>query len=237
MATLNDFIATIKTEGLMRTSRFAVSFNLPAAISRYSVHDDNLQKILLYCDNITLPAVTVETTAAKTFGEYREMPYNRLFDNIPMGFYVDNSMDVKMFFDDWVNTIQNPYTRTFGYYRSYITDMTIDVLDIQNNNRYQVKLFQCYPKSINSVQMDYANRDVMKLSVNMNYKYWLSTARQTNNPAEVALRPDLAISNFIGDSTEVPDIYFTNFNQYQVQYNSFEERRNSLYMPQGSGDF
>jgi hypothetical protein len=237
MATLNDFIASIKTEGLMRSSRFAVSFNLPAGISRYSAHDSNLSKILLYCDNIALPSVTVETTAAKTFGEYREMPYNRLFDNISMGFYVDNSMGVKKFFDDWVNTIQNPYTRTFGYYREYTTDITIDVLDIQDKNRYQVKLFECYPKSINAIQMDYSNKDVMKLSVNMNVKYWLSTARQSSNPLESQLRQDLAISEFVGDSSEIPDTYFTNFNQYQVGYNSFEERRNNLYTSQGSGDF
>ena len=41
--------------------------------------------------------------------------------------------------------------------------------------RYSVALYECYPKTIGSIQMDQASKDVMKLSVGMQYKYWSVT--------------------------------------------------------------
>lgn len=216
MATLNEFISQVAGEGLMRTSRFAVSFALPTAISS-GLYEGNLRNILLYCDNINLPGITIETTAAKTFGEERQMPHQKQFETINMGFYVDNSMSVKSLFDNWVGAIQDPQTRSFNYYWNYVSDITIDVFDIADKNRYQVTLFQAYPKSISPIQMDYGNKDVMKLSVAMEYKYWRSST--TTN----------TVNSFLGDAVEVPDTYFTNFDQYQTGYNSFENNRNSLY--------
>jgi hypothetical protein len=214
MATLNEFISTVAGEGLMRTSRFAVIFSIPSIVTQ-GQYNRELRKVLLYCDNINLPGITLETTAAKTFGEHREMPHNKLFDTINMGFYVDNSMSVKLLFDNWMGAIQDPITRTFNYYKDYTTDITIDVFDIADKSRYQVTLFQCYPKALNPIQMDYSNKDVMKMTVAMNYKYWISSAA-TNN-------------EYLGDTVKVPTKYFTNFDQYQTGFNSFENSRNSLY--------
>lgn len=215
MSTLQEFISQVAGEGLMRTSRFAVSFSLPNGLSA-GLYDTNLRKILLYCDSVNLPGLTLETTAAKTFGEERQMPHQKQYDTINLGFYVDNSMSVKTLFDNWMGTVQDPETRNFNYYWTYVTDITIDVLDISDKSRYQVTLYQSYPKAINPIQMDYGNRDVMKLSVAMQYKYWRSSATNTAN-------------SFLGDSAEIPETYFTNFDQYQTGYNSFENSRNSLY--------
>jgi hypothetical protein len=218
MASLNEFISSVAGEGLMRTSRFTVTFTPPAASSAGA----DLRKILLYCDNINLPGLTLETTAAKTYGEHREMPHNKLFDTINIGFYVDNSMTVKKLFDDWMGTIQDPVTRNFNYYWNYTTDLTVDVFDIADQSRYQVVLYQCYPKAINPIQMDYANKDVMKLSVAMNYKYWKSSST-TSAP------PNGVVDEFLGDSVEVPSTYYTDFPNYQSGFNSFENSRSSLY--------
>ena len=233
MATLNEFIATVAGEGLMRTSRFAVMFTLPSAIVEGKYTRD-LRKVLLYCDNINLPGITLETTAAKTFGEAREMPHNKLFDTMNMGFYVDNSMAVKLLFDNWMGAIQDPVTRTFNYYKEYTTDIIIDVFDVADKSRYQVTLYQCYPKALNPVQMDYANKEVMKMVVAMNYKYWRSSA--TTNTYGGNLGAGGAFSNsqdslneYLGDTANVPDAYFTNFNQYQTGFNSFEQGRASLF--------
>jgi len=231
MASLNEFISQVAGEGLMRTSRFAVMFSVPNAITEGQYGRD-LRKVLLYCDNINLPGITLETTAAKTFGEHREMPHNKLFDTINIGFYVDNAMSVKLLFDNWMGAIQDPVTRTFNYYQNYITDMVIDVYDISDKSRYQVTLYQCYPKSLNPIQMDYANKDVMKMVVAMNYKYWRSTS--TTNTSGVDDMGQFsnsqdALNQELGDTVAIPETYFTNFNQFQTRYDSFEERRAPLY--------
>ena len=38
-------------------------------------------------------------------------------------------------------------------------------------------LFECYPKTISSIQMDYAAKDVMKISIGMQYKNWIASPK------------------------------------------------------------
>jgi hypothetical protein len=165
------------------------------------------------------------------------MPYNKLFDNVNMSFYVDNAMSVKLLFDNWMGAIQNPVTRSFNYYADYITDIDIDVFDIANNIRYALTLAQCYPKAINPIQMDYAGREVMKMTVSMNYKYWLSSGSQDNVQAVQPNGVLNQVNKFLGDAINIPQTYFTNFNQFQNSVQSFENvRQNSLY-PQTTAGF
>ena len=48
------------------------------------------------------------------------------------------------------------------YYDDYTTQVEIAVLDPNNNARYFVTLYDVYVKHIAPIQMDYANKDVMK---------------------------------------------------------------------------
>lgn len=182
---LSNFISSVKTKGLMHTNRFKVEFALPPALvnskNTYNYTGD-LRTVLMYCDSAALPGLSISTQQSRTFGEVREMPYERLFDNINLTFHVDNTMDSKALFDSWINSIQDPVTRQFNYYNEYVTDITIFVQDKQDKDRYKIKLFECYPKSISAIQMDHAARDVMKLQVSINYRYWLSgTALKEEN--------------------------------------------------------
>lgn len=217
MASLNEFLGNIKGEGLMRSSRFSVFFNLPSLVAR-GLYSTNLRKVLLYCDTVNLPGLSFATAEAKTFGEIREMPYQRLFETVTMTFYMDNAMSIKLLFDSWMAAVINPDTRTANYYNDYITDINVTVFDVKDNSRYQVNMYQCYPKSIGAIQMDYANKDVMKMSVTMIVKYWESTASQ-----------QVVTPQGIGDPMAIPSNYFTNFNSFQTGIQSFENGRLPLF--------
>jgi hypothetical protein len=167
---LKDFISEIKRGSLARNNRYAVIFTPPA-----QVNSGPLRKVLLFCDQIQLPGVNYSTVQNRTFGEFRETPYEKLFDSLAMSFYVDADMKVKGLFDEWIASIQNPTSRTFSYYNDYISEMTIEVQDLQNKTRYEMSLYECYPKNIGSIQLDYANKDFMKMTVTMQYKYWTAT--------------------------------------------------------------
>lgn len=174
---LSNFIASVKTNGLMTTNRFKVEFSLPRILlnskNSYNYTGD-LRTVLMFCDSVQLPGMSISTQPSRLYGELREMPYERLFDNINLTFYVDNSLDSKSLFDSWINSIQDPVTRQFNYYNEYITDMTIYVQDKADKEKYKVRLYECYPKSISAIQMDHGTKDVMKLQVSINYKYWLA---------------------------------------------------------------
>jgi hypothetical protein len=66
----------------------------------------------------------------------------------------------------------NPVDKTFNYYDQYITNVNIHVEDLEDNEVYKINLHECYPKSIGAIQMDYAAKDIMKLTVTLTYKYW-----------------------------------------------------------------
>jgi hypothetical protein len=209
---MENFLAAVRSEGLMRTSRFKVEMPIPNIFRNKNLYEGDLRKILLYCDSTALPGMSVQTTQARTFGEIREMPWDRLFDNVTMNFYVDNTMDVKIFFDNWIGNIQDPVTRSMAYYDDYRTDITIDVMDVANDTRYSVTLYECYPKMVGSIQMDYASRDVAKLQVSMNYKYWTS-AQALSSESDTGLLDQ-------AQTSIIPNEYFTDFNAFQAKINS-----------------
>jgi hypothetical protein len=106
-----------------------------------------------------------------------------------------------MFFDKWINSIQNPATRSFNFYNDYISDIEIVVLNLENKPRYYTKLYECYPKSISAIQLDYNSKDVMKFQVSINYRYWESgTFDAPSNNAQVINEPT-KLTNTVGRAT------------------------------------
>lgn len=190
MATIKDFTAAVKSGGLARTNRYAVVMSLPKGMV---FNNDVTKKALLFCDQVQLPGTNFSTSQNRTFGEFRETPYEKLYEHINLSFYVDRDMQVKELFDRWNDTIYNPITRTFNYYNNYTTDITIEVQGNDGQPNYWVDLHECYPKSVGAVQLDYASKDVMKLSVSMAYK-WFETS---NNPP--TLLPDGLPRNALRD--------------------------------------
>lgn len=230
MTQLDKFIAQVKVGGIARTNRYSVILTPPPALKNRGDGgasslpqfggNSGLEFLLLLCDQVQIPGLNVSTVQNRTFGEFREVPYEKLYGDLNLSFYVDNGMSVKRLFDDWMSIIQNPYTRTFNYYKNYTTDMTINIEDVEDRKRYEVKLFECYPKTISPIQMDYSAKDVMKLQVTMQYKYWLSSPVEVsqstfNNDPQQVESPEIAGKNY-----SVPESYYNDFNNFQNKYNN-----------------
>lgn len=185
MSTLNEFISAVKSNGLMPTNRYKVTFIPPVA----ATGNVELMTVMMYCEATTLPGVNISTTQARSYGELREIPYEKLFDNITLTFLVDTGMEVKYIFDDWIAAIQNPHTRQMGWYDNYITDLNITVQDKDDNDAYSITLYECYPKSISPITLDYNSKDIMKLQVSMNYKYWMPDVLESEEAEQVIPSP------------------------------------------------
>lgn len=237
MTQLNQFISTLKQNGIMRTSHFEVMFGLPPVLSGSSQFTyNNLSNILMFCESTALPGLNISSTPARTYGEIREMPYERMYGDILLTFYVDNSMLVKRLFDQWSNeSIQDSVTRDMNYYFDYVTDIDIHVLDIGANMRYTVTLHECWPKLIGQIEMNNASKDYMRLPISMNYKYWTST----QNDVVIEEERSNSILSRAKRFITVPDKYYTDFNAFQAGINSFENVRTSLFatetQPTGNG--
>lgn len=196
-----DFIAEIKTKGIARTNRFTVDLSPPKALG------ENVKRMLLFCEKASLPGINIATAQARTYGELREMPYERLFDPVQLTFHVDRNMTIKTIFDEWMGYIINPSDRTMGYYSNYVTPMTIRIQDLEDKTTYLVQLYEAYPKSVGSVSLDAGNNnDTMRLDVTFNYKYWVATPISTD--------PYTGLEKSAGGLTR----YLNDFTGFQQKY-------------------
>ena len=218
---LNDFISNVKHNGLARNNRFIVGIFAGPDSQVINLGTDGVMRdALLMCDQVQLPGTNFNTSDMRTYGEVRKAPYERLYEDINMSFYVDTAMTVKILFDNWMTYIQNPGTRNFNYYDEYTADIVIEVQDIKNQSRYAIKLFEAYPKSIGAIQLDHANKDIMKLSVNFAYKYYqIGSQEISSTDVDGGFSP----YNFLGDS---PSSYNPLFNGTSAVFAQYKD-----YMP------
>jgi hypothetical protein len=211
---LNDFIGQVKS-GLANNNHYDIVIKKPKVVTSNLFNNETMQKILLFCDQTQLPGINISTTPIRHYGEAREMPYERLFDPVNLSFYVDREMKVKLFFDEWIQNIQNSYSRTFNYYKEYITDIDIITYDRGNLPQYKVTLYEAYPKTVSAIQLDYANRDVMKVAVTMQYKYWRSslfTSATGNNRGNLLPAQFASVAK---SGIQIPSVYFDDQAQFQ----------------------
>lgn len=203
---LNEFISATK-QGLANTSHFAVLIKKPKIINAAKFSSKDIEKILLFCETASLPSLTFASSPTRTFGEPREIPYERMFDNVSMTFLVDKNMKVKMFFDDWIAGIQNPYTRQFSFYNDYTTDLEVEMYDKENNIKYKATMYEAWPKNIAAIEVSNNAKDVMRITVNFQFRYWTTHLMQNLGAAGTTFR-ELAQPN---QSFEVPDKIWNNF--------------------------
>lgn len=162
-----DFIAEIKTRGLARTNRFTVEMTPPQGMGA------DVKRMLLFAEKASLPGINFTTTANRSYGETREVVYDRMFDPVQITFHVDRHMTVKTIFDNWMQRIVNPNTRTVGWYSNYVVPLTIRIQDLEDKTTYAVQLVEAFPKTIQAIGLNAEdNNDTMRLDVTFQYKYW-----------------------------------------------------------------
>jgi hypothetical protein len=171
MAEIDQFIAIIRKEGLARNSRFVVYITPPTRL--ISKYPDT--KLRFLCDSASLPGMNFLSNPVNTYGEQREVVYNRSFEPITLDFLLDQSMEIKKFFDDWQALIIDPVSRIVSYYKDYIGTIEIYQLDASTNERtrYVARLHEAFPKSQSAISYSTSGKDISKLSVSIEYKYWM----------------------------------------------------------------
>lgn len=226
-SSLNDFISSIKENGLARQNRFTVSISSPAG-------EQAGRLVELFCEQATLPGIAFSSQPVRTYGEQREVVYDRNYESIALTFLVDKDLAIKNYFDQWTNQVINPYTRLVGFYDEYVRDISIIVQDTKDNDTYIVVLREAYPKSIAAVQLDHNSKDVMKLQVTFNYKYHINNQLASRAAEEdkklfgFDLPDPYKLSRQLGSyirggfttaASSIPDLYYNNFQQYQENLN------------------
>jgi hypothetical protein len=164
---LNDFIAHIREIGLPTASHFQIT--LPSIGSVYS------EDVAMLCDDVQMPGIMVMTHEVRTMGEVSELPYGITYPPVNLTLIVNNKFDAKSYFDTWSDLVYNRNNRTVGFYRNYTRDVTIEALDKAGKTIYSITLIEAYPKTMSDLMFSNANHDVLKLNIQLVYKYWKKT--------------------------------------------------------------
>lgn len=221
MSKLTDFVANVKA-GVAKPQYFTVQLKLPSDLN--TSFGQHMPKVILFCDQAQIPGLSFSTAQVRSYGEFKEVPYEKLFEQVTLSFYVDSDMIVRKLFDNWVGLIQNPVTREFNYPKYYLSD-SIDIIvsDVENQDRYMVKLHRVYPKAVSPIQLDYSSKDVMKLQVTLSYQYATTEmlakyTKEGDNPLTAISSQMPSYAYGFDPVAAIPVDYFNDFSKFQNAY-------------------
>jgi hypothetical protein len=174
---INNFLSEFHSDnGYALPSRYDVVITSPA--------EGNARKVSMRCETIDLPGRSLNTTTdSNMYGIAPEIVDGITFGGtLAMTFQSSSDLEERVFFESWQEMAWDKGTWNVGYYKDYIKEIEIYVLDINNTRRYGIKLFECFPKDIGPASLSYTQAtDIIKTSVTMQYKYW-ETLDITNQP-------------------------------------------------------
>jgi hypothetical protein len=204
---LNDFIAQVRNRGIARVNRYRVI--IPRIPFTTGISDTD-RLLSLFCESVTLPGVNINTTEHRMFGEFRRFPYERTYDDVMMNFYLDADFDLKLIFDHWIGKIINPDRRTIQYYKSYITDIILEILPVDETKPvYTLTLYEAYPKTMQSINLNSRNNEPATLSVTFECKYWKANELY-GNKSRLGKRPGDPGYVEVADRSQFPPVGVNN---------------------------
>ena len=189
---LERFISQVNNLGLAKTNSFNVEIFTPPCIQDVPGTRAMPSLLTLFCQSASFPATNIGVRDLKITGPTYKRPYSIDYggEGIQLTFLVDRKMNIKSYFDLWMNKIINPFEFT-AYYdekaTKYTTDIFIrqvtetstteldDVVRLQSVNdedeTYFVKLLDAFPRNISLIELDTtAQNSVHKLTVNFAYR-------------------------------------------------------------------
>jgi len=174
---LNNFLSEFHDDnGYALPSRYEVIITSPAA--------GNARKISLRCESLDLPGRALNTSVdSNMYGIAPEIVDGITFGGtLSMTFQASSDLEERVFFESWQEMAWDKGTWNVKYYRDYIKEIEIYVLDVKNTRRYGIKLMECFPKEIGPSSFDAGPAsDIIKIPITMQYRYW-ETLDITNQP-------------------------------------------------------
>ena len=192
---LNDIISSYHdNNGYALPNRFDVVITPPPKIGGggqenvFSGMDSKsaTRDISLRCESVQLPGRNLATgTDSNIYGPTREIVEGVTYaEDLNMTFQASSGLDERVFFENWQRQAFNEQSWNIGYYKDYVADIDIFLLDKQNQRRYGLRIHEAFPKTITAIDLNYGtNNEIIKTSVSFSFRYWtaLNITQQAPN--------------------------------------------------------
>ena len=174
---INNFLSEFHSDnGYALPSRYEVIITSPAA--------GDARKVSMRCEALDLPGRALNTSVdSNMYGIAPEIVDGIVFGGtLAMTFQASSDLEERVFFESWQEEAWDKGTWNVKYYKDYIKDIDIYVLDVQDARRYGIRLRECFPKEIGPSSFDAGPAgDIVKIPITMQYRYW-ETLDITNQP-------------------------------------------------------
>lgn len=171
-----EFIRHISRYGIARANKFRVRFDgltVDKLEQRYlqpgDIHRIG-ERLTMFVDIVELPVKTLNFTTAR----FRKMPYEQVYDNLPMQFKVSEDLFEKRVIDAWMANIIDKYSDYVKYQNQYQCDIIIEVLHAKTNEVvHAVKLADAFPIIMSPVELNHSDMDsYMRVNVSFAFRFW-----------------------------------------------------------------
>ena len=152
---VTDFMSEMDTlGGYAQRHKFSVQI-LPPTSLRSSV---GVGKIDFLAKSVLLPRKGFATTEHRTYGINRTVPYETTFEPAQLTMINTNDWAPRVFWDEWLEHIQNPDTKNMTYYKQSVGTVHIDHYDDETTevggvSNYSVTLKEAWPESISEIAL------------------------------------------------------------------------------------
>ena len=153
--------------------------------------------VSLRVEGITLPGRNLNTLEdTNIYGPKRSIVDGVTYaEDISVTFQASSDLGERRFFEEWQKLAFSEKTWNVGYYNDYIAQIDLYLLDRQDNRRFGVKLWECFPKDIAGTDLNQgANNEIIKNTVSFSFRYWT----QLDINAQAPSLTDRLITTFAG---------------------------------------
>ena len=181
---LNEVLSEFRSkDGIARPARYEVVIGSPP---RLATDNRGARNVSLKCESISFPGRNIDTTTdTNIYGPTREIASGFSFGDITATFQCGSDMNEKIFFENWQEASFNINSWAMRFYKEYVGEIRIFLLDEQDQRRYGVKLWECFPKTIAEQSLNYATiNEQLKLSVTFSYRYWTCLLYTSPSPRD-----------------------------------------------------
>ena len=176
---IDDFTSVIQRRGgLQSPNRYSVKIQSPVP-GASSIEND----IPLLAENVAFAGRSIATSDYKTYGPVIKVGRESIYSDLSMTFILTNDMEMKTYFDKWMNKVQNDVSFDPSYYDSYVGNIFIGQLKSNEEAKilqgktnasqfsYAQQIQDAFPTAVADVSLGHAeNNTYGKLQVTFTYR-------------------------------------------------------------------
>jgi hypothetical protein len=167
--TLDRFRSEVFSRGLARKNRFEVMLPVIAGWT------ETAQLVSAFCHNANFAPVSINSRSMQIQGpRYIRGTNVNYGDSANFIFMVDTSMEVRRYFETWMNMIIEPATFNVGYFSDYARDIELFQLNEKEEVTYHMVLKDAYPSIVGLMDLNQSDNTFQTLNVSFVYRYWES---------------------------------------------------------------